>query len=373
MPLIQPIQRHQANFDRFCRHITRKAPPGPVPLAEYLVDWPIIEQVTGDKLPFSHGEEGLPPQAALHRLGNKEMMRSVVDSLLRFSDATGLDYLLIGLDTGLDLYEGIPVSNGTSGARRNWWFVKPDGPIQTREGLERFSWPRREDLDYSMLDLACGLIPDGMKILVQVDGILEIASGLMGMTRFLTALYDMPDLVEHIIRRATSILASQIETACEHDEVGGVWMGDDLGYSSGTFINPGALRQIFFPHYGRLVDITHQHGRPFLLHSCGNLEKIMDDLIRLGVDVKHSFEDKIMPVEEVYRNWGRRIGIIGGIDMDLMARGSPDDVRRRTRQVLDICGPNGGYALGTGNSVPGYVPHENYFAMIVAAIEDRLT
>jgi len=31
----------------------------------------------------------------------------------------------------------------------------------------------------------------------------------------------------------------------------------------------------------------------------------------------------------------------------------------------------GGYALGTGNSVPDYVPDENYFAMTRAALEMR--
>jgi uroporphyrinogen decarboxylase len=90
----------------------------------------------------------------------------------------------------------------------------------------------------------------------------------------------------------------------------------------------------------------------------------MEDLIRLGIDAKHSFEDKIQPVEEVYRQWGERIALIGGVDMDILARGTQEQVCCRTREILDVCGPDGGYALGSGNSVTDYIPTANYLAML---------
>jgi uroporphyrinogen decarboxylase len=91
---------------------------------------------------------------------------------------------------------------------------------------------------------------------------------------------------------------------------------------------------------------------------------VMDDLIGLGIDAKHSFEDKIMPVEEVYRRWGDQVALIGGVDMGLLTEGTEDDIRRRTRQILDVCGPGGHYVLGTGNSVANYLPLANYQAML---------
>ncbi len=86
-----------------------------------------------------------------------------------------------------------------------------------------------------------------------------------------------------------------------------------------------------------------------VFHSCGNMYKLMDDLIDdVGIDSKHSFEDKILPVEEAYRRWGDRIAILGGVDMDLLGRGTEEAVRARTREILDACGVNGtGYCLGT--------------------------
>ena len=78
--------------------------------------------------------------------------------------------------------------------------------------------------------------------------------------------------------------------------------------------------------------------------------EIMDDLIDdVGIDSKHSFEDKILPVEEAYSRWGDRCAILGGVDMDLLGRGTEETVRARTRQILDACGVNGtGYCLGSG-------------------------
>ena len=94
--------------------------------------------------------------------------------------------------------------------------------------------------------------------------------------------------------------------------------------------------------------------------------KVMDDLIDdVGIDAKHSFEDKILPVEEVYRRWGDRIAVLGGVDMDVLGRGTEERVRARTRQILEVCGVKGtGYCLGTGNSVVNFIPVQNYLAML---------
>jgi uroporphyrinogen decarboxylase len=91
---------------------------------------------------------------------------------------------------------------------------------------------------------------------------------------------------------------------------------------------------------------------------------VMEDLIEVGYDAKHSFEDVIQPVEEAKRQWGDRLAILGGIDIDLLSRGTPEQVRARTREVLEACMPGGGYALGSGNSIPNYIPTENYLAML---------
>ena len=69
-------------------------------------------------------------------------------------------------------------------------------------------------------------------------------------------------------------------------------------------------------------------------------------------------------MEDAYERWGGRIAILGGIDVDFVCRSTPEQIRERSRAMLKRAQKRGGYALGTGNSVPEYVPDENYLAMI---------
>jgi uroporphyrinogen decarboxylase len=113
-----------------------------------------------------------------------------------------------------------------------------------------------------------------------------------------------------------------------------------------------------------MVEAIHNRQKPAILHSCGNLAPIMDDIIDdLKYDAKHSFEDAIMPVENAYEQWGNRIAVLGGIDMDFLARRSPAEVAERAKAMLLKTGCKG-YALGSGNSIPAYIPVENYLAMV---------
>jgi len=99
----------------------------------------------------------------------------------------------------------------------------------------------------------------------------------------------------------------------------------------------------------------------------------MDDIINdMEFDGKYSYEDIIQPVEEAYEEYGQRIAILGGIDVDFVCRHSPEEVFNRSKKMLERAESKGSFALGTGNSVPEYVPDENYFAMIQAAIETRI-
>jgi uroporphyrinogen decarboxylase len=150
------------------------------------------------------------------------------------------------------------------------------------------------------------------------------------------------------------------------DNVGIVFQGDDMGFHSGTLVSPDVIRRYILPHHKKIAELAHGAGKLSLFHSCGNVYKLMDDLIDyVGVDAKHSFEDKILPVEEAYRRWGDRVAIMGGVDMDLLGRGTEDQVRARTREILEVCGVRGtGYCLGTGNSVANYIPVQNYLAML---------
>jgi len=115
--------------------------------------------------------------------------------------------------------------------------------------------------------------------------------------------------------------------------------------------------------------MTHEAGLPYILHSCGNVAAIMEDLIDgVAIDAKHSFEDAIMPAGQFKRRYGDRIGTLGGVDVDVLARQDPPTIRSYVRKLIDECAPGGRFAVGSGNSIPDYIPPENYLTMMDEAL-----
>ena len=149
-------------------------------------------------------------------------------------------------------------------------------------------------------------------------------------------------------------------------------MGDDLGHKTSTMIDPDVVRMHILPQYKRVIDLVHASGKKFLLHSCGNIFPLMDDIISLGIDAKHSNEDQIAPFMEWIEKYSDKIGLFGGFDLNLLILSTPDDVYGEVlKQGTVYRNKANGYGLGSGNSIPGYIPVDGFLAMIEATKEIR--
>lgn len=245
--------------------------------------------------------------------------------------------------------------------------------IRDRESFESYKWPKPDDFDYSRLGEAERLLPDGMKLVVYAPGgVLENVISLMGFDRLCTLLVEDQDLVKDTFDEVGRRLVRYYEICAEYDSVGALISNDDWGFKTGTMLSPGDLRRYVFCWHEEIAATIHSAGKPAILHSCGKLDEVMDDVIDdMKFDAKHSFEDVIMPIEEAYEVWSDRIAILGGIDVDFICRSRPEQIRERCKEMLAKAEKKGGYALGTGNSVPEYVPYENYLAMIDCVLQTR--
>jgi uroporphyrinogen decarboxylase len=95
----------------------------------------------------------------------------------------------------------------------------------------------------------------------------------------------------------------------------------------------------------------------------------MENLIAtVGIDGKHSFEDAIIPAAEFHKRYANRIATLGGVDINILAAASPERVRSYTNAQISACAPRGRYAVGSGNSIPSYIPVENYLTMLDTAL-----
>ena len=240
--------------------------------------------------------------------------------------------------------------------------------IIDRQSFDNYPWPDPEQGDYDIYADLQSELPEGMKVIASGNGgIFENAIDLVGFeTLSLMTLLD-DQLTTEIFDEIGSRLLRFYEIVASIDTVGACILNDDWGFKNQTMFSPEMLRRWVFPWHKKMVAAIHKAGKPAILHSCGQLNDVMDDVIDdMQFDAKHSFEDQIIPVEDAYEKWGDRIAILGGIDMDFIARKTPSEIQERSIKMLRRGMEKGGYALGSGNSIPDYIPDENYFAMISA-------
>jgi len=289
--------------------------------------------------------------------------------LVRLQRFLGYDFVRCGLD-GLEMpLNRLEVEDTADLARKGGrsYMEEHQGPITNWDEFEAYPWPDPESASTRSLEWYEAHLPEDMCV-VGSGGFAHFAeylTWLMGYETLCYALYDQRDLVAAISGRLIEMYRRFISRLLEFDRVKLIWGSDDMGFRSGTLISPEDLREFALPGHKLMAHMSHAAGRPYLLHSCGNLSAIMEDLIEeVAIDAKHSFEDTIESVISAKHQYGDRIAVLGGIDMDFLCRASQDQVRQRVRETLEKCIPGGGYCLGTGNSVANYIPLDNYLAML---------
>lgn len=254
-----------------------------------------------------------------------------------------------------------------------------NGPIQNRDDFNKYPW---EDLPKMFwdkytprLESIRRTLPPGMKAFGGCGyGIFESAQDLVGYESLCMLMYIDPDLFSDLFVRIGDLYVELWSQMVERYSDIFVFfrMGDDLGFRTGTLLAPDTIREHILPQYKRVIDIVHRGNKRFLLHSCGNIFTIMDDILALGIDAKHSNEDAIAPYTEWINRYGNSIGLFGGIDMNNLILNSPEDVYRQVVEDGTLFRSMAkGYGLGSGNSIPDYVPVDGFLAMVEGVKEIR--
>jgi uroporphyrinogen decarboxylase len=339
-------------FDNLRRVLERKKPHRPV-LFEYFMNQDLY-------CDFAHNLEDQKP--------GLEQARIFIEAFM----TAGYDYVLLPTwnleDFKLWHNEPLvfPVNDFESASTRS---LNAAAIILDRESFRSYPWPDPDQDDYSLYRDVARVLPDGMKLIISgTSGVLETAIDLVGYERLCYMSLEDKNLMGDIFDEIGSRILRYYQICASIDNVGVLLGNDDWGFRSQTMLSPEILKKYVFPWHKRIVDVIHQAGKYAILHSCGNLDAVMDDIIHdMKYDGKHSFEDAILPVEEAYALYSGRIAIIGGIDLHFLCSSSPREVYLRSKKMLELSAEKGAFALGSGNSIPNYVPLENYKAMIRAA------
>jgi uroporphyrinogen decarboxylase len=346
--------------------LTGESSGGPVPIMELFADPEIMSAVTGIDYPAARAVEIFHNTGSLQENpAQMEMGIRLMDLSVAFSRIVGYDYVTVTPIVPLQRTRHVLLADTDERRQQRAWQDEGEGIIRNQSDFKAYSWPTPEQISMLPIDYVASVMEPGMKAVVLYTGIFEDLKHLMGLEKMAIQSIDAPGLVEDVLEGLTRVAEHVVNEAAAHPATGAIFYGEDMGFNTGLFMSPAFMRTYVLPRIQRIADACHRHGKLFLLHSCGQITAIMDDLIdTIGIDAKHSFEDKVVSVEEFYRKYGDRIAIIGGLDMDLMARGTVEAVRARTRKILECCAPGGRYCAGTGNSVANYIVLDNYYAML---------
>jgi hypothetical protein len=190
----------------------------------------------------------------------------------------------------------------------------------------------------------------------------EMLWRIAGSENALTWIGEHPDrlgrCVERICAFALELTKAQIKAA--GGLLDGMVVWGDVAYKQGMLFSPVYWRRYFKPGVKALVDYCHRQGLPVIYHGCGNVNRIFEDFIELGVDAYNPLEAKAgLDVVDLRRRFGHRIGFCGNMDVILWANGSKEELRRAVLTKLNAA-KGGGYIFQSDHSLPSNVSGENY-------------
>jgi uroporphyrinogen decarboxylase len=146
-----------------------------------------------------------------------------------------------------------------------------------------------------------------------------------------------------------------------------VFVFDDFGYKTGLMISPSHYKKYVIPWMNEICKVAHKAGLKVILHSCGDIYKIFEDLINAGVDVFHPIEPTTAnPDYDIFKlkeKYGDKITLMGNVSPQDLATQTPEFIQNYTKKLIKELAPGGGYILSSGHSINPAVKLENFFAM----------
>ena len=371
MKLNVPVTNPKPDIARFMAAMKGKAVPDKVPLVEYLVDnavmRPILEGMMGrqwvdtsDKKEYMGGQMDLGKEARI-------TINAWLDNQIAFWLHMGYDFIRAEVSLSLPAVSLVTsdTAAGNEAANRAWQGLH-EGPIQSWKDFETYPWPTIADDDFYIHRYICEHLPEGMGFITcHAGGVYEHVSRLMGYEGLCVKLFDDPGLVAAVADRLGGLIEEYNRRLLQLDGVSAIFQGEDFGYNTQTLISPDDIRRYFLPWHRKYAALCHAEGIPYFMHSCGAVDDVMNDLIDVvGIDGKHSYQDAVLPVWEAKKKYGSRICVLGGVDVHKLTSCDEASLRAYVRKIIDSCAPGGRFALGAGNSIPSYIPVQNYLVML---------
>jgi len=185
-------------------------------------------------------------------------------------------------------------------------------------------------------------------------------SWTIGTERMLIAMAEDPewcsDMFNHFLDVNLQLLEKVLQSGYEFDAV---FWPDDMGYKHKQFFSINTYRSILKPVHKRAIEWAHKHGIKAEMHSCGDINPIVPELVEIGLDCLNPLEVKAgMDPEELKKKFGSKLVLHGGINALLWE--NIEAMETEIKRIVPILKENGGYIFSSDHSVPSSVSAEKF-------------
>jgi MtaA/CmuA family methyltransferase len=188
-----------------------------------------------------------------------------------------------------------------------------------------------------------------------IEGPCAESADLRGINTLMLDFYDDPDFVHELFE---FVLQMGLQFARAQVEAGVELMG--VGDAAASLVGPQIYQDFVWDYEKRLVDGLHEMGYKVRLHICGNINRILEPIGRLGCDIVDL--DFMVPVADARAAMGPQPVLLGNLDpVRLLRDGTPETIMAAVARCHREAGSR--YIVGAGCEVPRGTPRENLLAL----------
>ena len=241
------------------------------------------------------------------------------------------------------------------------------GPFYGRDDLDAFDWPRPADVEEvePRLPELRRWNEAGLCSMIRCDNPFKIAYFMRPFDDFMVDCLERPDWVRDLLDRIARVETERWERGVRAGARAAMMFGDFADQRS-LMVSPATFRELLKPVLAGMVARIREIDPEVLvfLHSDGNLDDVLPDLIECGFDAVHPIQPECMDMAAVKRRYAGRLTLFGGVSVQSeLPRSRPEEIRRLVRGRVDSLGKGGGLILAPTNSMLPDIPDESIVAL----------
>ena len=259
------------------------------------------------------------------------------------------------------------------------WRTSPDG-AHTRRGFMKTleDWDRYIEFDpdhpantflVKPTMKACKKLDIVPLLTVYMAAFFEELCSIFGFETLFKLLIKEKDFIKRVIREMNDYSIAVAERTIQE---GGkyLYITCDLGYKGRSIISPKMFKEFFKPGITKFCRRVHNEGGKVILHSCGYVRGLLNDLVETGIDAIHPLEKAAgNNIVEIKQQFGKKLILIGNVPIPLLSHGTPKENYNYVKNLINDVSKEGGHIISSSHSITQWCKLNNFLAYY-KAVED---